>query len=869
MPVLVGRGRHLDELRAALARRALVYVTGAFGVGKSALVATLAAERSEVLVGQALPALAGRAYHPLTHALGWPPRFLEPPAMARQVRHRLATCDLLVLEDLQWADSATLEVLVQLAGAAPTVVTLQSGWPGTERATRLLRSLGAHGLELPPLGDDDIDALVADLRPELLRGERARVVSQSDGNPLVASVLARAAGTEPPRSSGTPSLRGDAAAKVAAFVDRLTPDARRSLALLGATTGPVALGLVPALDELARAGLAEPVDGRIRLRNRLAAIVAYERLSGDDQRTVLHEAADLPGTAAITRAQLLERAGEHSAALDAAMAVAGGPVPRAEQAQALLVAARACARLRDAGGAAAPTADRASELAVAAAAALNDSNHHDAAAEILGDLGSHPVELRDAAVVEALRAALALGDRAYVEVVLAFALPLLDTMQGASAVRARGLLAALERWSGDDLGLAAKAREQLEVARSGSERSHAAMLVALASYGHDVGGLAEWLDVAREEAARDGELSSELEAARTLVMVQMAVGRTDEGRALARQCTARAEEVGEEGWALEFRTLDMLSRFYDDVDRDEVLSWLSYVRTAPVRLETRAYSTNSLAVALADGGDAVRSAEILEPWLAPERMEGFDPLVQGIITWGAVQRAWILGDLTEAVRRARWATERIPTGFPTLAGTQVIWRWAEYELGVPVTAPHPQGGFTDSAAREARALDLLVDGQPRPAAAAFADAGESWRPVLRRSWHRCRWAAGHSLAVAGDQDEALEVLEALDRDLVACGFLALRPRVRASVRLAHGRAPVDLRRGPRDEPGSADGPALSAREREVLSLVGEGLTSSEIGRRLGLAPATVDSHVRSAIRKLGVRNRVEAAASFRRSRLGS
>src|SRR5690606_26073336 len=112
--------------------------------------------------------------------------------------------------------------------------------------------------------------------------------------------------------------------------------------------------------------------------------------------------------------------------------------------------------------AAAPTADRASELAVAAAAALNDSNHHDAAAEILGDLGSHPVDLRDAAVVEALRAALALGDRAYVEVVLAFALPLLDTMQGASAVRARGLLAALERWSGDDLGLAAKAREQLE-----------------------------------------------------------------------------------------------------------------------------------------------------------------------------------------------------------------------------------------------------------------------------------------------------------------------------------------------------------------------------------------------------------------------
>lgn len=53
--------------------------------------------------------------------------------------------------------------------------------------------------------------------------------------------------------------------------------------------------------------------------------------------------------------------------------------------------------------------------------------------------------------------------------------------------------------------------------------------------------------------------------------------------------------------------------------------------------------------------------------------------------------------------------------------------------------------------------------------------------------------------------------------------------------------------------------SLSAREAEVLGLVGEGLTTREIARRLGISAATVNNHVQRLLRKLNARNRAHAA----------
>jgi two-component system, NarL family, response regulator DevR len=54
--------------------------------------------------------------------------------------------------------------------------------------------------------------------------------------------------------------------------------------------------------------------------------------------------------------------------------------------------------------------------------------------------------------------------------------------------------------------------------------------------------------------------------------------------------------------------------------------------------------------------------------------------------------------------------------------------------------------------------------------------------------------------------------------------------------------------------------ALTARQREILELVGEGLTNADIARRLFLAEGTVKQHLRKAYRLLNVKSRVQAAA---------
>ncbi len=53
--------------------------------------------------------------------------------------------------------------------------------------------------------------------------------------------------------------------------------------------------------------------------------------------------------------------------------------------------------------------------------------------------------------------------------------------------------------------------------------------------------------------------------------------------------------------------------------------------------------------------------------------------------------------------------------------------------------------------------------------------------------------------------------------------------------------------------------ALSDREREVLALVGHGLSNQAIAERLFLSVPTVKEHVSAILLKLGVENRVRAA----------
>ncbi|MFE8947341.1 response regulator [Streptomyces sp. NPDC007856] len=73
-----------------------------------------------------------------------------------------------------------------------------------------------------------------------------------------------------------------------------------------------------------------------------------------------------------------------------------------------------------------------------------------------------------------------------------------------------------------------------------------------------------------------------------------------------------------------------------------------------------------------------------------------------------------------------------------------------------------------------------------------------------------------------------------------------------------------LMRSLRTDPAQTPAPpselaSLSPRERDILALIGEGLTNREIGKRLYLSEKTVKNHISRMLAKLGVQRRVQAA----------
>jgi DNA-binding NarL/FixJ family response regulator len=89
--------------------------------------------------------------------------------------------------------------------------------------------------------------------------------------------------------------------------------------------------------------------------------------------------------------------------------------------------------------------------------------------------------------------------------------------------------------------------------------------------------------------------------------------------------------------------------------------------------------------------------------------------------------------------------------------------------------------------------------------------------------------------------------------------------LRALAVVARGElvAPRELLRYLLNEDVPANLGALSARQREILGYVVEGLSNAEIGRRLYLSESTIKQHLRAAYKLLGVSNRTEAAKTMR------
>jgi DNA-binding CsgD family transcriptional regulator len=190
------------------------------------------------------------------------------------------------------------------------------------------------------------------------------------------------------------------------------------------------------------------------------------------------------------------------------------------------------------------------------------------------------------------------------------------------------------------------------------------------------------------------------------------------------------------------------------------------------------------------------------------------------------EAAWLAGDLARVGDEARPTLELALERDHLSVGELAFWLWRAGELH-------------DPPARAARQYRLQMQGEARAAA-------ECWRAI------GAPYEAAMALADLDDEDALRSALGAFEQLGAAPMADRLRRRLRA-------RGFRNLRSGPRSST-RANPSGLTARELEVLRLVADGLRNPEIAERLFVSHRTVDHHVSSLLGKLGARSRSEAAA---------
>jgi len=234
------------------------------------------------------------------------------------------------------------------------------------------------------------------------------------------------------------------------------------------------------------------------------------------------------------------------------------------------------------------------------------------------------------------------------------------------------------------------------------------------------------------------------------------------------------------------------------------------------------------------------------PWLGRLLARRGDPAAGEMlaVAWEQAQRhRLILGLAYAGIARVEWAWL---TGAPDVA--QEVGAFLLPRTEHPGAAPF-RGELLRYLARA---------GLP---AEPFAGCPPAYAAGLQGDW---RAAAGAWRAAGDPYEAALELAQSGEADVIGEALLALEG-LGAQPAAAHVRerlramgAPVP--RGPRAVT-RANPAGLTPRQLAVLALLREGMTNAEIADRLVLSVRTVDHHVAAVLDKLGVRSRREAAAA--------
>ncbi|MEU4448532.1 AAA family ATPase [Actinosynnema sp. NPDC050801] len=871
-PELVGRSAEIGHLAGAFDHApATVLVGGEAGVGKSRLVHDFtAALDATVLLGGCVE-LDGLPFAPFVAALRGVavtdreradlapvlPASRDDAAAGDEARPRLFEGVLsllgrlsaqrpvvLVVEDAHWLDRSSrdlLDFLVRNQRAVPrsvVVVTYRSdelGGPVRPLLAELSRVPWVRRFELPRLSARDVRAQLRGILGEEPDPVAAReVFRRSEGNPLFVEALVDA-GAELPLEE-----------LLLSRVERLAPDAV-SLVRAAAVGGRrVSHELLSRVHDVAP--MRSIVDGGVMVvdgdgyafRHALIRDVVHRRLL-PGERAELHAryAAVLPRSAAAELAHHRYAAGDVPGAVSAAWEAAGAARRASAYAEQLAMLDRVLSLWDNASHLG---VDRLTVLEAAGEAASRAGEHErgeELTTELLAGLDPEAERIRYAAVLEQrgrLRAQLgrpgASEDHREAVRLVPEGHPIRGYLLNSLAAR---LMA---------IPLPDEAREVAQEAlgaahHSGDDPSEAAALITLAVLDARLGDLDAQLPRLRRARAIAENVAAHRVRLRALhceSSLSEAYGRIAAAEELARLGIRTARELGLARSAGASHAVDLTRALIAAGRWDEALECVEHALDhAPPAVH------HAHLLCLAGFVDVRRGAVDRAQWALTRARELADtPFLQDPLQLPRLEAEVRLaqGRVGEAAAVVRAAFElphaRVASRFS----------WPLAALGVRSGLPAP---------------DLPVAG-PVQAAWALTCRGE-WRAAVA-AWEALGQPLWHAEALYGlasgtrDADALRRAAELAD----GLGATPLRDRIADLAR----RARVTLT-GEGGAQRAAFG--LTAREVEILRLVTDGLANREIAERLFISVKTASVHVSNILGKLGVANRVEAAATAHRLRL--
>ncbi|WP_279473324.1 helix-turn-helix transcriptional regulator [Actinomadura darangshiensis] len=800
----------------------------------------------------------------------------------------------LILDDVHWADNATIELLDHLVRHPPRArVLIAVAYRPAQASARLaalvqdsLRAAGGHRLSVGPLTQDEVREL---LGPGVSGARCSELYNASGGNPFYLEALAR---TREPLAGGYAEGELPPAVRAALQLELsgLSPDAlliAQSAAVAADEFAPPLAAVaaevtervaLDALDELVARDIVRPRAERFRFRHPLVRHAAY-RSAAAGWRLAAHRriAAYLTeiGAPAAVRARHLER----SARTGDRAAIAT-----------LVEAARAFATQ------APTTAAHWLKVALGLMPAADDP-----------ELPSRLELMMELAQVQTVGGHLTDG-RETARSVLKM-LPLDAYEQRARAAR---LAALMER----QLDRPNEARTLLldELRRMPDPRSPAAVplrmrLIAERMMRIDFRAAQAVLDL-MPDSSEDWEPSLELAVAAFRPMPALAAGRIEDTlRYLAaadRLVDAAPDEHLAEWmdaiawlcWAETFmgHFLSAARRFERAVDVARTTGQL-YVVPTLMAGQTRAYGMlGRLEEAAAVAEEAVEEARLLHSgqqlvfaltqqslvagWSGDEESalrHAEEAIESGTGVgewWGSMARyaramALIgLGRLEEGARavettvkgpldqRTHLSLSEVMAGIEAGQGrTAAAQKWVERGEHYVIPGLEAHNGL----ARLARAHVLQLTDPAAAAREALAAAQVFEEAGHRIDAGRARMRAGQAHAGAGDRPAAREQLRLAAGVFDDCGARALHAQAVREQRRIGVRVPAKGGRGT-GLPGG-----LSKREYEVASLVVEGCTNSQIAERLFVSIRTVETHLSHIFAKFGVNSRVGVVNALARN----